>query len=90
MKLSGATGTTEEIDPIQGDMDKLEKCAYKNLKFNKSRLHLARSNARCESRLGEELAESNHAEKDLGSSLAAQKASDILGCIKRGVVSKLR
>lgn len=85
VKLSGAVGTMEGRDPIQ--VDQLEKWAHKNLKFNKSRckgLHFGRGNARCESRL----VESNPTEKDIESSLAAQKANGILDCIKRGVASK--
>ncbi|KAF4801462.1 hypothetical protein TURU_034364 [Turdus rufiventris] len=75
----------EGRDPIQ--VDQLEKWAHKNLKFNKSRckgLHFGWGNARCESRL----VESNPTEKDIESSLAAQKANGILDCIKRGVASK--
>ncbi|RMC05483.1 hypothetical protein DUI87_18676 [Hirundo rustica rustica] len=52
------------------DIDKLAKCAHRNLiKFNKCRckvLHLGQSNPRHESRLDEELAESNPTEKDFG------------------------
>lgn len=91
MKLGGAVGTTEGRDPIQ--VDRLEKWAHRNLKLNKFRckaLHLGQGNARYESRLEEELFDNNCAEKDLESSLAAQKANGILGCIKRGVASKSR
>ncbi|TRZ17910.1 hypothetical protein HGM15179_009180 [Zosterops borbonicus] len=91
MKLSGAVGTTEGRDPIQ--VDRLEKWAHRNLKLNKFRckaLHLGQNNARHESRLEEELVESNHAEKDLESSLGAQKTNGIVDCIKRGVSSKSR
>ncbi|RMC05475.1 hypothetical protein DUI87_18668 [Hirundo rustica rustica] len=91
MKLIGAVGTTEGRDPIQ--VDKLEKWAHRNLKLNKFKhkaLHLGQGNARQESRLEEEFIESNHAEKDLESSLAAQKANGTLACIKREVASKSR
>ncbi|TRZ17909.1 hypothetical protein HGM15179_009179 [Zosterops borbonicus] len=88
MKLSGAVGTTEGRDPIQ--VDRLEKWAHRNLKLNKFRckaLHLGQNNARHESRLEEELVESNHAEKDLESSLGAQKTNGIVDCIKRGMAA---
>ncbi|GAB0179016.1 hypothetical protein GRJ2_000366900 [Grus japonensis] len=76
-KLCGVVDTLEGRDVIQRDLDRLE-------------------------RLGEEWIESSPQEKDLGvlideklnmsrqCALAAQKANPVLGCIKRGVTSRLR
>ncbi|GAB0207839.1 mitochondrial enolase superfamily member 1 [Grus japonensis] len=76
-KLCGGVDMLEGRDAIQRDLDRLE-------------------------RLGEEWIESSPEEKDLGvlideklnmsrhCALAAQKANHVLGCIKRGVTSRLR
>ncbi|GAB0207004.1 hypothetical protein GRJ2_003166000 [Grus japonensis] len=76
-KLCGVVDTLEGRDAIQRDLDRLE-------------------------RLGKEWIESSPEEKDLGvlidgklnmsrqCALAAQKANRVLGCIKRGVTSRLR
>ncbi|GAB0190837.1 mitochondrial enolase superfamily member 1 [Grus japonensis] len=91
-KLCGVVDMLEGRDAIQRDLDRLERWAYTNLMmFNK---------AKCS--LGREWIGSSPEEKDLGvlvdetlnitqqCVLAAQKANHILGCIKRGVTSRLR
>jgi len=75
------------------------------MRFNKDKcslLHLRRKNYEHQCRLGADLLERSSSEKDLGvpvvnrlvmnqqCAFVAKKASGILGCVKRGMASRLR
>ncbi|KFP03037.1 hypothetical protein N300_07271, partial [Calypte anna] len=81
------------------DLDRLESWAGRNMmKFNKGKcrvLHLGKNNTMLQYRLGADLLESSVGERDLGVLVdkkltMTKKANGILGCIRKGVVSRSR
>ena len=104
--LSSMVNTSEGWDTIQRDLDRLEQWAQENLiQYNKSKckvLHLGHSNSCYQYNLGDVMMDYSSVEKDLRvlvdskldvrqqCALAAQKANNILGCIKRSVTSRMR
>ena len=104
-KLWGAVNKPEGQDAIQRNLNRLEQWAQVNLmRFNKSKckiLHLSQGNPHYQYTRGYERIENSPAKKDLGvlvdgkldmsqqCTFGAQKASRILSCIKRRVVSRL-
>ena len=100
-KLSDAVDTIEGRDTIQRDLDRLRKWALDNLmRFKQGQVQgLARGSR--QSQICVTDWENSPAENDLGvlvdekldvsqCALAAQNASSVLGCIKRGVASRER
>ncbi|PKU48658.1 rna-directed dna polymerase from mobile element jockey-like [Limosa lapponica baueri] len=105
-KLGGVADMPGGQAAIQSVLNKLEKCANRNLiKFSKGKckvLHLGRSNPMHQYMLEATQLESSSAEKDLGvlvntklnmsqqCVLAPKKANGVLGCVIQSTASKLR
>ncbi|GAB0182689.1 mitochondrial enolase superfamily member 1 [Grus japonensis] len=105
-KLGGAVDSVEGGEALQRDLDRLENWAITSrVRFNKGKcqiLHLGRGNPGYTYRLGDDMLETSHAERDLGvlvdsklnvsqeCAQAARKANHILGCLKHGIASRSR
>ena len=102
-KLSGEVDTPEGRAALQGDLDRLEEWASKNLmKFSKKCriMHQGKHHPGVQHRLGSTWLESSSVERDLGvlvdrklnmskqCAAAAKKANRMLGCIKKGIASR--
>jgi len=94
-KLHGVVDMPEGQNAIQRDLDKLEKWAHVNLMtFSEDKcrlLHLGWGNPKYQYRLGDEgLEDLGVLDMSCHCTLTAQKASCILGCIKRSMASRVR
>lgn len=104
--LRGATDSLERRDTMQRDLDRLEEWTHVNLmKFKKVKctaLHPGQGHSKYQYRLQDELIASSPAQNDLEigvdenlnlrqqCAFAAQKASCVLGCVKKSTASRLR
>ncbi|GAB0183320.1 cAMP-dependent protein kinase inhibitor alpha [Grus japonensis] len=88
-KLCGVVDTLEGRDAIQRDLDRLERWSRANcMKFNKAKckvLHMGWHNPKHIYRLSGKCIESSQENNH-----RIQKASHVLGCIKRSVTSRSR
>ena len=102
-KLSGEVGSLERRATLQGDLDRMEEWANKNLmKFNKGKckiLHLGKHNLGAQHSLGTTRLQSSSVERDLGvlvdefnmskqCAAVAKKANRMLGFINKGITSR--
>ncbi|CAM5162260.1 unnamed protein product [Natator depressus] len=103
-KLGGVASALKDRITIQNDLDKLEKwCEVNRMKFSKDKckvLHLGRNNQLHRYKMRNDCVGRSSVEKDLGvivdhklnmsqqCKTVAKKATIILGCISRSIVSK--